>query len=149
MYDDVDDGLEPLGEPSPPPPTVNWPDDHEAQREAVWLLLKAGVRPSDVLRGGLSGVMALAGAGSLSVQDAASVAGTAIAEFALAGDPLPRRSAWDEAILPSAWRPPAAPDRRRKFQAFGTGHPVPDEAVYVSTHVLMVGELVLHLFEVA
>ena len=37
----------------------------------------------------------------------------------------------------------------RRFEFFGTGHPVPDGAGYVSTHVLIGGSLVLHLFEIA
>jgi hypothetical protein len=42
-----------------------------------------------------------------------------------------------------------AEDDARIVAAYGTGVYIPDEAVYLSTHVLDSGRLVLHLYELA
>lgn len=40
------------------------------------------------------------------------------------------------------------PTVTRNFEVVGTGHDVPDEAKYIGTFQLLLGELVFHLFEV-
>jgi hypothetical protein len=37
---------------------------------------------------------------------------------------------------------------KRLLEFFGTGHIVPDHAIYISTHLFLDGALVLHLFDV-
>lgn len=53
-------------------------------------LLKAGVSAQDVLGGGLSGALDLAAAGGLEVADAAEIAATALTQFKLSGEDVPR-----------------------------------------------------------
>ena len=38
-------------------------------------------------------------------------------------------------------------DETRTVCAYGTGHSIPTDAIYLSTHLLMRGSLVLHLYE--
>lgn len=43
---------------------------------------------------------------------------------------------------------PSAPKIKRLFEWVGTGHPVPDNAVYVGTVQIQDGAYVFHLYEV-
>ena len=42
---------------------------------------------------------------------------------------------------------PDMPKVRRRFQLFGTGHPIDDGLSYLSSHSLHSGELILHLYQ--
>lgn len=57
---------------------------------AVENLAKAGVSTSDILGGGLTGALDLAAAGELDVAQAAEIAATALTQFNLAGEDVPR-----------------------------------------------------------
>lgn len=56
---------------------------------AIEELSKAGVGTTDILKGGLSGALALASAGELDVADAAQIAATAMTQFKQSGSQVP------------------------------------------------------------
>lgn len=71
--------------------------------------------------------------------------------FPLTGDPVAVaaiRSAGAYAVEFWAEHDDDAPERSRRFQVFGTGHPLPDGASWAGTCPRMANGLVWHLYEI-
>ncbi|MGV0109839.1 phage tail tape measure protein [Arthrobacter sp. CP30] len=62
----------------------------EEAAKGIEEMAKAGVSTKDILGGGLNGALALAAAGSLGVGEAAELAATAMTQFGLSGEDIPR-----------------------------------------------------------
>lgn len=69
--------------------------------------------------------------------------------FSLTGNPVAVAAHFEDVVEFWAEHDPGAPEVKRSFQVFGTGHPLPEGATWVGTCPRTQLGLVWHLYEVS